>query len=77
LRLVEFYWAEADHSNSCGLGVEFKHQEQMGVGLGPEQRIRNAVVMSKYGKRHTPRETAIALRLLADWCDGLEGDFGC
>ena len=64
LRLNRFTYDEDDMGNECGLAVEFRNCEHI---------KRNAVVMSKYGRRNTPRETAMALRLLADWCDEQEG----
>ena len=69
MRLVKFMFDEDDMGNGCGLAVEFEHRDMDGI---IQKRIRNAVVMSKYGERHTPRETAMALRHLADWCDELE-----
>jgi hypothetical protein len=69
IRLNKFYFDEDDHGNGCGLAVEFQ------VSGIVNDVIRNAVVMSKYGNKHTPRETAMALRHLANWCDSIEDHY--
>jgi len=65
MRLVKFTFDEDDMGNECGLAIEFEHSGIV------NDRIRNAVVMSKHGKWFGPQETANALRTLARWCETL------
>ena len=78
MRLIKFTFEEDDLGNECGLAVEFK-DDLIDIFRDGEETLartyRNAVLMSKYGKRMTPKEVAIALRHLAMWCDKIEDEW--